>query len=205
LETNVGGVCVEMDGQRAPIFATFQNQVNFQAAVTPDQRHATVIVVSNCGTPSERRSLPIPVTLLQAAPEFFFFVANLDGRNPVAAIVNGTGQLLGPRVLGGAFRPARAGDVVTVFLTGLGDTSPRFAPGELPAQAGATLNPVTIELGGRVYQPAYAGVTPGNAGLYQVSFVLDGAAGTGELPMTVKVQTSAGAVATPPGAYLAVE
>ena len=205
LETNVGGVCVEMDGQRAPIFATFESQVNFQAFVAPDQQRATAVIVSNCGTPSERRSLPIPLALLQAAPELFFFTLSADGRNPVAAIVNDTPQLLGPRALGASFRPARAGDVVTVFMTGLGDTSPRFAPGELPAQAGATVNPVTIDLGGRAYQPAYAGVTPGNAGLYQVSFVLDAGAGSGELDLRVTVQTANGPVATPPGAYLAVE
>ncbi|MEZ5366026.1 MAG: FG-GAP-like repeat-containing protein [Bryobacterales bacterium] len=200
LETNVGGVCVEMDGQRAPIFATFENQINFQASVTPDQSLSIVHIVSKCGTPSERRSLPIPLTVLEASPEFFFFSLTQDGRNPVAAIDNNTGELLGP-----GFRGARRGDVVTIFLTGLGETSTRFLPGELANAAATTVHPVTIEVGGRVYQPAYAGVSPGFAGLYQVSFVLAQDAPAGDLDVTVTVQTSQGPISTPAGAYLRVQ
>ena len=204
LETNVGGVCIEMDGQRAPIFAAFPGQVNFQAFVTPDQRNVTATVVSSCDTPNERRSLPIPLIVAPASPEFFFFTGT---SNAVAAVENNSGELLGaPGLVPGAlFRRARVGDVVTVFMTGLGDTAPRFAPGELPNAAGATVSPVTVELGGRTFQPAYAGVTPGNAGLYQVSFVLDAGAPSGDLEMKVTVDTGDGPISTPPGAFLSVE
>ena len=72
-------------------------------------------------------------------------------------------------------------------MTGLGDTTPRFAPGELPDRPGPTVAPVTVTLGGRTLTPAYAGVTPGNAGLYQVSFVLDEGTPSGDLDLRVTV------------------
>ncbi len=205
LETNVGGVCVEMDGQRAPIFATFEGQVNFQAAVAPDQQSVVVTIISGCDTPNERRSLPIPLQLAPAAPEFFFFVPERPG--PVAAVDAVTFELLGaPGLLPGAtFRRARPGDVVTVFVTGLGDTAPRFAPGELPDRAAAAILPVTIELGGMTIQPSYAGVAPGNAGLYQLNFTLPAGAASGDLEIRVIVGTGAGADSTPSGAFLSVE
>jgi uncharacterized protein (TIGR03437 family) len=164
-----------------------------------------VEVVSNCGQPSERRSLPIPLTILPAAPELFFVTLSESGRNPIQAIVNDTPQRLGAPELGPGFRRARAGDVITIFLTGLGLTNPQFASGELPEAAGAAVNPVTLELAGRVYQPVYAGVTPGNAGLYQVSFVPDSATPSGDLDVKITVQTPGGPISTPPGAFLAFE
>ena len=203
--TIAAGVCIEMDGQRAPVFEVRSGQVNFQALVAPDQRRSVVTVIANCGAANERRSLPVALTIAPAAPEFFFFATGQAG--PVAAIDSLTGAYLGaPGMLPGAtFRRARAGDLVTVFVTGLGDTAPRFATGELPAQSGRAVAQVTIELGGRQIQPSYAGVTGGFAGLYQVNFQVEAGVGSGDLPIKMIVQTAAGPVETSPGAFLSVE
>jgi uncharacterized protein (TIGR03437 family) len=203
LPTNQDGVCVEMDGQRAPLFLVTPGQINLQAVVTPGVNAVSVQVVLNCGLPNELRSAGSNLPVTAASPEFFFFVSNLDGVNPIAAVNEATGALVGAAGLipGAVFEPARPGDVVTLFMTGLGETQPRFEAGELPGGAARTTLPVGVQAGGVAIDPIYAGVTPFFAGLYQVSFELPLATPAGNLAIVVSV---GGAETTPPGGYITV-
>ena len=143
---------------------------------------------------------------MQAAPpEFFSFVLNPDGRNPIAAINATTPGLVGrPALLPGAvFAPARPGDVVALFMTGLGATNPAFQSGELPDRAAPTVLPVTVSLGGIDLAPQdvlYAGVAPTLAGVYQVNLRLPPTTVNGDISVRVRI----GNFTTPPGGFLTV-
>lgn len=78
--------------------------------------------------------------------------------------------------------PARPGEIVVLWATGLGETKPNPAPGRLPMDAApiTRLSEFQIYLDG-VPIPSdridYAGVAPGFAGLYQINFWLPEAVG----------------------------
>jgi uncharacterized protein (TIGR03437 family) len=203
LPTNINGVCVEMSGVRAPLFAVFPKQINLQAAIPPGVSAVAVEVILNCDQPNALRSNPFNLPIAAASPEFFFFVYNPDGVNPVAAINETTGRYAGAAGLipGAIFEPARPNEVVTVYLTGLGETDPRWEPGALPTAAARTTQPVSIQIGGAAVETIYAGVTPGYAGLYQASFRIPESAAAGDLPLRITV----GGASTPAGGFLTVQ
>jgi uncharacterized protein (TIGR03437 family) len=203
LPTVRDGVCVEMNGRRAPLFAVFPNQINLQTAITPAESATSVVVILNCDQPNAIRSAAFNLPITPATPEFFFFVNNADGVNPIAAVNETTGKFIGaPGLIAGAvFEPARPNEVVTVFLTGLGDTNPRWEPGQLPTGAAPTTLPVRIQIGGADVETIYAGVTPSFAGLYQASFRIPAGAQAGNLPVRITV----GDAATPAGGFVTVQ
>jgi uncharacterized protein (TIGR03437 family) len=73
-----------------------------------------------------------------------------------------------------AASPARAGEVVVLFATGLGPTSPAAIPNQIP-QAAATVTPMSnfsLLINGTAVDPRqilYAGVVPTFAGLFQIN------------------------------------
>ncbi|MEX2300285.1 MAG: hypothetical protein WD733_05080 [Bryobacterales bacterium] len=203
LPTNRDGVCVEMDGRRTPLFLVSPGQINLQAVTTPAVNSARVEVILNCDQPNALRSAAFNLPVSAASPEFFFFVNSLDGINSIAAVNETTGALVGAAGLipGAVFEPAKAGETVTLFMTGLGVTEPRFEPGEIPTVAAPTTLPVRVQLGGVAVDAIYAGVTPSFTGLYQVSFTLPAGTTAGN----AAVQVTVGDVeTTPPGGYLTV-
>jgi len=205
LPTNLAGTCVQIGSQPAPMLLTSPNQLNVQVPSLTSTGPVPVQVIVNCGQTGEVKSAAVDVTLQPAAPEFFFFVQNLNGQNPVAAINAITGAYIGlPQLIPGvAFTPAKPGDILTLFLTGLGLTSPPVNAGQLATGIANMVAPVKVQLGAAVLQDAdvlYAGVTPGDAGLYQVNIRVPAGTPDGDLP----IQVTVGTYSTPPGAYLSV-
>ena len=206
ISTNLAGVCVTFGGAggtRAPIFAVYPGQINFQVPAL-QAGNTTVLVTTSCDTPQAQASNAVPVTIQAAAPEFFYFVHNGNGHNPIAAINAVTGAYIGAQDLlaGVSFTPAKSGDVLTLFGTGFGVTEPAFGPGELPGVAAQVTAPVTVRMGGITLAQSdilYVGVSQ-NAGLYQLNIrVPDGvSAGDQSLVLTV------GGVSSPAGAFITV-
>jgi uncharacterized protein (TIGR03437 family) len=113
----------------------------------------------------------ISFTLAAAAPGLF----QLDLQNAVATEPDGS--VLTPA------SPAKPGDIVTLYATGLGEVTPPAIYGQLPTAAaplvaGANLS---ILLDGAAVGPGaiqYAGVAPGFAGLYQINVFLPASTGS---------------------------
>jgi len=107
----------------------------------------------------------ISVQLAAAAPALF----QLDPQNAVATL--GDGSVITPAA------PAKPGDMVVLYATGLGQTAPPIGYCELPTSATwlKELGDFRVVLDGVTLDPRailYAGVAPGFAGLYQVNVVL---------------------------------
>jgi uncharacterized protein (TIGR03437 family) len=97
----------------------------------------------------------------------------------------------------------KPGDIVSIFMTGLGATNPSYDAGVLPPAIASLTTPPTVTLGSQQLPAAnilYAGVTPLNPGLYQINLQLPPNAPTGSVPLTV----TAGPFSTPTGGYLSI-
>jgi uncharacterized protein (TIGR03437 family) len=193
LPTNLAGVCVVFGATRAPIFLITPGQLNVQTPqVSPGA--TAVQVITGCDTPAQVTSSAVTVMVQQASPEFFYASTGL-GTNPVAATDAVSGAGIGdPIRLGPGFALAYPGETVTIYATGLGLTTPPFAPGHLPPGA-AQVNNVSVSIDGAPVNPSaiqYAGVTPLSAGLYQLNILLPASLTNGDhtIAMTVSGPSS---------------
>ena len=134
-------------------------QINFLVPSTESPGNINVQVV--------RQSIAGPavsVTLVSAAPALFAtngYVLAQDYNNNYASVAPNT--------------PAHSGDMIVLYVTGLGHTQPNPDPTEVPSAAANVVSPPSILLNGTAIDPSlikYAGVTPQYAGLYQINFLL---------------------------------
>ena len=211
VSTKMAGVCVEIGGHRSPMFAVLEGQLNLQASDQVGLGPQAVTVIRGCDQPNEERSDPVMLDFADAAPGFFVF-ANFggeDGKNPIAALHGGGPNVVAPDGLfqdneQQTFSPAAAGDIVSLFATGLGSTVEPVPAGEIPNRAVALERTARVTIGG-IELPAedvfYAGVAPCCAGLYQLTVKVPEELGPGQHEVTVMVD----GVASPPGPFLPVE
>ena len=196
IAANLSNTCLEMGGQRMPLFAVTPTQINAQT-MRGARGRTDVRVIRNCGTGSSRAGEIAYVEIAETSPAFFNFENNPDGRNAIVALHGGGPGLAGPPGLipGLQFTPAEPGGVVTFFGTGFGTTDPWLEPGQIPARvlpngiAGLT-NDVSFTIGGAAV-PAedvlYAGTLPCCAGLYQFVLRVPQRASRGAAPVTANV------------------
>jgi uncharacterized protein (TIGR03437 family) len=161
-------------------------------------------VTTNCDTPQAQTSNAAPVTVQAAAPEFFYFLHNGSGHNPIAALNAVTGTFVGAAGLlsGVSFTPAKPGDILTLFGTGFGVTDPAYGPGELPDAAAQVTAPVLISLGNLTLAASdilYVGITQ-NAGLYQVNLRVPDGVADGDQALVITV----GGAPSPAGGFITV-
>jgi uncharacterized protein (TIGR03437 family) len=84
--------------------------------------------------------------------------------------------------------PIHRGDTVTVYLTGLGQTSPAVEAG-LPSPSdplATTLMTPRLELGGVALPVLFSGLTPGQVGVYQINTTIPRTVPVGlTIPLTI--------------------
>ena len=172
----------------APPLYISPTQINFLVPSGLDPGAATFTVVS------EGRAGPLLLLhLLAAAPALFL----LDAQTVVGTHVDGSVIT--------TTKPARPGEIVILYATGLGPTNPSIEPGVLPSAA-ARLVPESnfqVLLDGQPTPPEYvqyAGVAPFYAGLYQINLLLP--AGTGRNP---EIRLECAGQISPPLIHLSVE
>jgi uncharacterized protein (TIGR03437 family) len=137
---------------------------------------------------NEVRGNRIGVSVLPAVPALFTF----SGGQNVAAVHSAVpaGAPVGRAGLFPNSRPARVGDVILVFGTGFGLTSPRVEPGTLPSGAANLTSTVSARIGGLSLASGdiiYAGAAPGFAGLQQFNLRIPAGLGSGDLPIVLTV------------------
>ena len=73
--------------------------------------------------------------------------------------------------------------------------------GSLPTKGADITGDYTLTVGGKTAAVSYAGLAPGNAGLYQINFTVPSGLSPGNQPIVLTID----GVKTPAGAYLAVK
>jgi len=181
LPTSLGGVSVAIDGQPAYISYASPGQIN---ALMP--LDATIGPVTVQVTTPQGQAYPGTVLLQRIAPELFTWAP--DGVT-YAAAEHANGALIGPA---GALQPAAAGEVIELYGTGFGPTSPQIPVSQAAFPPAILAAPVNVTIGGAAAPVKWAGLI--GPGLYQVNVEVPSVA-AGDQPVTVSVagfQSAAG-------------
>jgi uncharacterized protein (TIGR03437 family) len=202
LPTNLGATCVESGATKWGVFYVSAGQVNALAGDLPSSGTVPVSVVTNCGTANEVATPPVNVPVAPASPEFLYFVANANGKNPVVAIEALTGALVGAPglIASGTFAPAHSGDILTAFGVAWGATTSTDPIGTLDTVAETLTSSHSLTLGDKPVDVSYAGLTPTFAGLYQVNFTVPSGLAAGDQPLVLTVNGTP----SPTGPYITI-
>jgi uncharacterized protein (TIGR03437 family) len=192
LPTMLDGVSVSMGGQAAYVYYISSGQLNVLAPDVP-AGPVTVTVTAPGGT-----SASFTATADAYAPAFFVWPAN----QVVATRTDYSYAVKAGTFAGATTIPAKPGDVIVLWATGFGPTTPAPPPGvAVPSTTGyptATLPTVTIDsIPATVYGAALA---PGSAGLYQIAIQVPASLSDGDWP----IQASIGGALSPAGTILSV-
>ncbi|MEO5925665.1 MAG: hypothetical protein ABIR70_17715 [Bryobacteraceae bacterium] len=154
----LGNVSATVNGKTAPIYLVSPTQISLVVPYSSTGNTATIIVTSN-GVASNTVEVPMAAT----APGIFSLTQNGLGDGAVLhanySVVN-------------ADSPALPGEIVQVFLSGMGGVTPSVAdgaaaPGTTPF---AVVNaPTAVTIGGQNAQIFFNGLTPLLASLYQLN------------------------------------
>jgi uncharacterized protein (TIGR03437 family) len=134
--------------------------------------------------------------VVSSQPGVFTQTANGQGIG-VVVIVNPDGS---ETEVGGAIS-AKAGDVLAIYCTGLGDVSPTEVAGfpASPSPLAQAIDTVTLTIGGVNAQVLFAGPTPGFTGLYQVNAIVpSGIAPSQQVPLVLSQDGRTSSVVTMP-------
>jgi len=165
LPTSLAGVSLVIAGQPVPLFYAGSGQVNAQLPFTlaPNGQAQAVLTVQ---AGSQILSTD-PQTFSVGAVQPAIFTTNSSGTGQGVVLSNPAGQIVNSSA------PARAGDVVTAYGTGLGmtDPPPPASGGKTPAAPPLykVTNTATATVGGINAPVQFAGLAPGFVGLYQVN------------------------------------
>jgi len=191
LPTSLAGVSVTIDGKPAFVSYISPTQINVQAPSDATAGLVNVVVTNNGAV-----SAPATAQLQPAAPAFFQY----PGTNYASAsLLPGYAPVADPSAVPGAVA-ALPGDIVVLWGTGFGATNPAVAPGTLVTGTPVVVTTPTVTVGGVAAQVVNALLTPGAAGLYQVTIQIPAAAPAG----AVAVKASAGGAQTPNGVTIFV-
>jgi uncharacterized protein (TIGR03437 family) len=211
VSTTLANTCLEVNGNRSPMFAVLPTQVNAQISDKVMPGAASAVVVRGCGTPAETRSAPVDFVAAEVAPAFFNFTNQVSGVNPIAAVHGGGPALVGaPGLIPGAtFTEGEPNGIVSLFGTGFGSTQPALVAGVIPSLTvpdgvARVTRPSSVTVGG-IAVPAedifYVGAAPCCAGLDQLVIRIPANAPNGNLPVRLTI----GGVSSPEGPYITVK
>ncbi len=190
LPTRLQNTQVLLGGRLLPLVFTSDGQVN--AVIPYDVPVGTVqqIVVRR----GNRISVPEPVAVQSAQPAVFTVDQSGRGQGHIY-FIPGPGE----QVLADTSRPAKEGDFVVIYCTGLGPVDPPVTAGT--ATPSDTLRRVaglvTVTIGGVAAPVDFAGLTPGFTGLYQINTrVPAGVSPAAGVPVVISVGGNPGPVVT---------
>jgi uncharacterized protein (TIGR03437 family) len=163
LVTTLAGAQVTINGEAAPMFYATPGQLGIQIPVDITGSSAT-IEVSVAGKTSAAENIPIALV----APGLFSTDQNGHGQG--AILIANTNTLVAPTgsIPGRDSRPAKPGDFITIFCTGLGALTPSLATGQKGTN-NTTVDTPSVTIDGNPATLEFSGIAPGFVGLDQVN------------------------------------
>jgi uncharacterized protein (TIGR03437 family) len=169
LPTQSSGTFVLVGGLSAPLIYLSDGQLDVQIPSELALTQQYAILVSSNGA----LTLPDQIDIVPAVPG----VANF-----------GDGRIIAQHGLDyslvDASHPAKPGEFLIMYLTGMGGTNPSVASGQASPVATVTAE-ATVTVDGQKAAVPYAGLSPGFAGLYQINFQVPANARSGNLAVVV--------------------
>jgi uncharacterized protein (TIGR03437 family) len=176
LTSAMDGVTVTVGGVKAPFYFVSPLQLNVQVPFEVATGQQPVVVTTSGGA-----STAFTATVASVAPSIF-----VDSNGTGAIVKNSDFSVIT------AANKAKAGDIIVIYSTGLGQVTP-------PAQTGVLLQPpssgfnntgtVTVTIGGQNAAVTYSLASPGFAGLYQTAVTVPSGV-TGSVPVVLSSGTT---------------
>ncbi len=145
-----------------PLIFSSSGQVNAMMPydVAPDATHP---LIAQTGT-----ALSAPQTVLVASARPAVFTVDQSGTGAGVIVHGSTNALIT------SSNPARPGEVVVIYCSGLGAVTPQVPAGTATPlnSLTTTVNTVIATIGGASANVLFAGISPGSTGLYQVNAVV---------------------------------
>jgi uncharacterized protein (TIGR03437 family) len=171
LPDSLGGTTVDIGGRRARLLYASPTQINAQ--VPAGVALGTVSLTVNNGSST---SASLNLTTAAAAPAIFF------GSAGGAVLKNTNFSLVS------ASNPAQAGDILVIYSTGLGLTTPPLATGALaPSDPLANSATARVTIGGQNAEVVYSIAAPGFVGLYQTAVRMPSGVAAGNAPVVLSI------------------
>jgi uncharacterized protein (TIGR03437 family) len=164
----LNGTEVTIGGQTAPVFIVETGRAFVQVPFGVQAGEQSVVVKNANGSSASFR-----VVVRESAPALFFDEGGLVAFNDTAYSYVSPGT------------PAAAGDVVTMFATGLGQTSPAQQTGVIATSERHATAPVSVQMGGQNVPVIKSTSAPGYAGVYIITVRIPQGLGTGSVPVTI--------------------
>ena len=174
LKNTMAGATVTVNGVPAPIFYALPLQLAIQIPVelTGSSAAITVAVGGQSSTPQN-------ILLEPVAPGIFTFNASGQG---AGAIAHADGTPVNPA------NPAHPNEVVIVYATGLGQTTPSVPTGALPSGLTETVTKPTVTIDGIAAELQYWGLSGCCVGLNQINMKIPAATRTGnDVPLLLTI------------------
>jgi uncharacterized protein (TIGR03437 family) len=184
LPTALGESCLTVNGVPVPMIFVSNTQVNAQMPFATEGN--VTMILRTPGGVSDSFNLSV----LPAAPSVF--------RNGVAGPMNDIPTVIRARnnQLVTVSNPIHRGDSIVIYLTGMGRTTPAVEDG-MPAPSdtlASALIPPSVRLGGIDLPVLYAGLTPGEVGVYQINAAVPGSVPLG-MEQQLEITQGGGATA----------
>jgi uncharacterized protein (TIGR03437 family) len=193
LPTLLDGVTVSIDGRLAAVNYISPVQLNVQVPDDTATGPVPVTVTTPQGTATAT------VTMQAASPGLFMYQA-ANGR--YVAAQHADYSILGPPGLyPGASSPAKPGEVIVLYATGFGPTSPLIPSGQVVTSAAPVVNlsAISATIGGQPAPVQWAGITM--AGVWQLNVQVPASAASGDAAIVAQI----GGKSTQGGAFIAIQ
>lgn len=181
LPLSLDGMSLAMNGSPLPLLATSPWQINAQIPPQSEGPAAFTVPLAS-GGPSAAVKQDV-----QAVGPSIFLLPSVRS-NQAAALHGATGVVVDTS------HPAAAGDVIAIYATGLGPTTP-----VVPAGTGAPASPLAqtvsrpvANIGGKTAQVLFSGLTPGLVGVYQVNVIVPDGMRAGDNYVSLQIGSTSG-------------
>jgi len=156
LSRELGGVRVQIGTVAAPLHFVSPGQIAAQMPVEAQPGSSVSVSVRANG----RVAAPQTYHVASAMPGIYAFAGG------TALVLDSQSRLITQQ------NPARGGDLIQIYATGLGATNPPVASGEAAPASSTVTNPVTVTIGGVPASVLYQGLAPGFVALYRVDAIV---------------------------------
>jgi uncharacterized protein (TIGR03437 family) len=190
LPVQLDGVSVTIDGKPAYVYYVSPTQIDVIAAADSTSGSVPVVVTNNM-VASASATTPFAAT----APAFFAV-------GKYAIVTHANGSLVGPATFLAGATPATPGEVIAVYGTGFGETTPVVDGFVASANANLATTPV-IMIGGAPAAVTFAGLS--SAGLDQINVTVPAVPAGSTRTVDLPIHATAGAASTAAGLLVSVQ
>ncbi len=191
LPISLDGVSVKINNRDAAVYFISPTQLNVQAPSDAALGDVPVTVTTAAGA-----SAAATAQLQTFAPAFFLW------QEKFAVATRPDFTWVGPPGLfpGVTTTPAKPGEVIILWGTGFGATSPEVLSGTTVSGAPTLVTNPAVRIGGAGVEFLGAALSPGSAGLYQIAIRVPDSAPDGDLPVVAEF----GSVRSPETVFISV-